>query len=113
MFYKILFTGLFIFFIIACDAPRNNPLDIHNPNREFGRVEGRVFSLSIPHQPLADVHVYSPKDSMLVHTDGYGFFSVNNILPHNDWLQFSKDGYHKDSVFVNWTGENKNILKLT
>lgn len=112
MFFKYLFIGFFIFLFYACDAPRNNPLDIHNPNRELGRMEGRVYSLSLPHQALIGVQIYFAKDSLLLHTDESGFFLMNNLSLRNGWLRFSKQGYHDDSVYVDWNGDDQKYLEI-
>jgi hypothetical protein len=107
---KILTLIFGVFVLTACEAPRNNPLDVHNADRKFGALSGRVQSVSLPRQPLEGVYVYSRQDKLMLQTDTDGYFLFNNMLPRNDWIFFSQEGFHSDSVFIDWS-EDKSQFK--
>jgi len=105
--FSIVFSMLFL---TACDAPRNNPLDVHNSGRKFGTLTGRVQSISLPRRPLQGVQVYCRQDNLMIKTDAQGNFEFNSIIPRDDWIFFYHDGYHNDSLYIDWNGD-KNLSK--
>ena len=102
MLYHTITIGFILFFLIACDAPRYNPLDPHNPDRQFVSLQGQVSTVSMPHQPLAGVTIYSKEEQLFLISDAQGYFSADNIQPLNDWLFFEKEGFQNDSLYLDW-----------
>jgi len=102
--------GILLF--AACDAPRNNPLDVHNSGRKLGTLTGRVQSLSLPRQPLEGVQVYSRQDNLMLQTDVQGYFTFSSIIPRSNWISFYHDGYHNDSLFIDWEGDKNQSKEM-
>jgi hypothetical protein len=90
---------------LACDAPRDNPLDPQNPEYRYGTIKGSVQTFCLPHRPVPGVQVTWGPDSRMVHADANGQFVISDILPNNGILYLHANGYRADSVNVQW---NKN-----
>ncbi len=100
----------FIFLILAalfnaCSAPRNNPLDAQNPNRELSEIRGRVFTLRLPHRPVSDVQVLFLQDKRATLSGPDGMFEFKNVIRYNGYLHFFKPGYHPDSLYLRWDNQ--------
>lgn len=100
----IIFIQLILF---RCDAPRNNPLDPQNPNNAFAVIEGVVQTFSVPRHSIAGVNVLWKNSGTMKVTDENGYFRFEEILPKNGWLNFEREGFHDDSVFITWNQLNK------
>ncbi len=100
----IIFIQIMLF---RCDAPRNNPLDPQNPHNSFVVLEGVVQTFSVPRNSIAGVDVLWKNSGATTITDENGYFRFEEILPKDDWLMFEKEGFHDDSIFINWNQLNK------
>lgn len=87
---------------LACDAPRDNPLDPKNPEYKYGTIIGSVQTFCLPHRPIPLVEVTWGPDNRSVRADANGQFVIDDILPNNGALFFHADGYRADSVSVQW-----------
>jgi len=96
----------------ACDAPRNNPLDIHNPNYSYSDLIGQVRSLSLPHQGLSGAGILWRNNQIYRQSDLNGYFTFEGLQQKNGWLIFSKDGYHTDSLFIDWNSSQIHALDV-
>ena len=111
-FTHILITLTFLLFNlhISCDAPRNNPLDPKNPNSAFSSISGHVHTITDSRKPISNVAVYWRNADRLVFTNQNGSFSIQDVIPENGWLTFSREGYLPDSTEVIWSeGRNVNL----
>lgn len=88
--------------LLRCDAPRNNPLDSQNPKNAFVVLEGVVQTFSVPRHSIAEVKVLWENSGTMMATDKNGYFKFEEILPKNGWLNFEREGFHDDSVFIMW-----------
>ena len=93
--------------LYTCDAPSYNPLDPENPDNNLAIISGQVETFSIPHVPIEKVNVYWRDGNRLMQTDLIGYFQIENIIPNDGWIHFSKSGYLDDSVYIEW-GQNLN-----
>ena len=93
---------------ISCNAPRSNPFDPGNPNYSFVSLSGTVQTFSLPYTGIAGVSVFWSNSNIDVSTDADGKFIIDNIMPINGKLIFSKDGYLSDSLDVIW-GNSKSL----
>jgi hypothetical protein len=99
----VLLGGALLFAaLVACSAPRNNPLDANNPDRKLSGIEGKVLSLSLPHRPIAGAEVEFPSGQRLTFSDTHGRFSLANVHRYNGWLHVAKPGFHADSLYLQW-----------
>ncbi len=96
-----------ILLLNSCDAPRENPLDPNSSDNQLGTIEGAVQTFSLPYTPIKDVEVYWKPGSKMVYTDANGNFSVPNTKKVNGQLIFRKEGYHNDTVMVDWANSRK------
>ncbi len=97
--------------LISCNAPRNNPLDVHNPDRPYCDIQGRVLTQSLPYKPLTNVHINFSGDEHWTLSDGQGHFALTNLKPLPGWIFFEKDGYHPDSQYVEWEGKKSKFVE--
>lgn len=98
----LLVTG--IIFFNSCDAPRENPLDPNSSENQLGILEGTVQTFSLPYTPIKDVEVFWKPGSIMVYSNANGNFSIPNVKTVNGQLIFRKDGYHNDTIMVDWAG---------
>jgi hypothetical protein len=96
LFLMLFGLGLFI----TCDAPRHNPLDPDNPDNNLAFLSGQIETLS--HLPVSKANVYWPNDNCYLETDNQGYFKIDNILPEDGWIYFSKKGFLDDSMYIEW-----------
>ncbi len=97
-----LFLLVAIGLVTSCSAPRNNPLDANNPNRKLSGIRGKIYTLSLPHQPLHGAQVQFTPAQRLTFSNQKGTFNLPNVQRYNGYLYFFKSGYHKDSLFLQW-----------
>jgi len=102
----------FLLFVIRCDAPRNNPLDINNPRRELGLIEGRVLTQSLPYKPLPMTNIRFTGDGRWTQCNEQGKFKLDNIKRQPGWLFFEKLGYHRDSLYIDWQGSKAKVVEM-
>jgi hypothetical protein len=102
----ITFLWIVQFALLNCDAPRNNPLDPENPDSPYAFLQGKVQSISLI--PLEGAGVYWRNYDVSVKTDSKGNFQFEYLPPENGWIFFEKEGFHRDSVLVNW-GRQKTV----
>lgn len=88
--------------VISCNAPRNNPLDPGNPNYPYVSISGKVLTFSPPYTGIPGVSVYWSNANTEVKTDTNGNFLIDNILPVNGQIIFTKSGYRPDTLNVVW-----------
>ncbi len=98
--------------LISCNAPRNNPLDPENPNYPFASISGKVLTFSLPYTGIPGVSVYWSNANLIVKTDTTGNFVINNILPVNGQLIFTKTGYRADTLNVVWKNSKSLIYNV-
>ncbi len=96
-----------VIFLNSCDAPRENPLDPNSNDNQLGTIGGTVQTFSLPYTPIKDVEVFWKPGNRMVYTDMNGDFSVPNIKTENGQLIFRKEGYHNDTVMVDWAGRRE------
>lgn len=63
-------------------------------------IYGYVKTVALPRRTIPGVKVYWKNQSMITQTDASGFYQFENVIQNNGWLYFEKEGYSKDSVFV-------------
>ena len=102
----LIFSG--ILFLNSCDAPRENPLDPNSSDNQLGTIEGTIQTFSLPYTPIKDVEVFWKPGNKMVYSDANGNFSIPNIKTEMGQLIFRKEGYHNDTVMVNWPGRKVN-----
>lgn len=110
---RIRTVGTFFFIVIlffsnSCDAPRNNPLDPENGDKNIGVIEGLIQSVSLPRKPIEGASIFWSDKNIFAETNQSGIFKIENVIPNDDWLIFDKTGYSADSFFVKWNNQ-KNI----
>ncbi|MEJ2542501.1 MAG: carboxypeptidase-like regulatory domain-containing protein [Calditrichaceae bacterium] len=96
----------------TCDAPRHNPLDPENPDNNLVILSGQVKTMSSPETPVSDVNVLWPDGNKLDQTDNNGDYQIENIVPNNGWLYFSKSGYLSDSIYIEWNKQKRLDINL-
>lgn len=96
-----------IMLLNSCDAPRENPLDPNSSDNQLGSIDGAVQTFSLPYTPIKNVEVYWKPGNRMVYSDANGNFSLPNVKTENGQLIFRKEGYHNDTVMVEWSGSRK------
>ena len=91
-------------FAAGCDAPRDNPLDPNNPDNVFTSLSGTVLTVSVPNEPISSVNVFWSNENILVKTGANGRFQIDDLFAEDGYLYFEKEGYSRDSLFINWNG---------
>jgi hypothetical protein len=91
----------------SCNALRENPLDPNSEDNILGSISGTVQTYSLPYTPIAGVEVYWRSGNILVLTDTAGNFTISNVKTENGPLIFRKEGFHSDTIQVNWKGTKK------
>jgi len=95
-----------------CEAPRDNLLDPANPDNKYQYISGIVKSISVPFNPIRDVHIIWQQQVLNTYTGAAGQFSIETFNAKDGWLFFSKEGYISDSVFVAWDQNNEKHFEL-
>ena len=98
-------SGIILF--NSCDAPRENPLDPNSSDNLLGTISGTVQTFSLPYTPIKDVEVLWKPGNILVYTDASGNFTIPNVKRENGSLIIRKEGYHNDTVQIDWAGNQK------
>lgn len=81
---------------------RIDNISLH-PN--VGSLDGFVQTEDSPNQPIANVKVFWKNQNVYASTNSSGYFKIDNIPIKSGMIYFEKDGFKKDSVYVNWTSE--------
>lgn len=68
-------------------------------------IFGFVKTVSLPRRVIPNVKVFWKNQSMITETDAAGRYQFDNVIQNNGWLYFEKDGYSKDSVFVQFNNQ--------
>jgi hypothetical protein len=106
----ILFSWVFIG--LSCDAPRSNPLDPLNQDNSLVILEGYVKSESLPREPLSGTTILFENSGLITSTDNNGYFKLDNIRSKKGWVKFNKDGFVKDSLFVDWGSDKTKSVEI-
>ncbi len=72
----------------------------------IGELDGYVKTQTTPQQAIQNVKIFWKNENISTLTDINGYYKINNVNLTNGYLYFDKDGYSKDSLLVNWGGEN-------
>ena len=72
----------------------------------IGQLDGYVKTQTTPQQAIQNVKITWGKNIFITLTDINGYYKISNINMNNGYLYFEKDGYSKDSLLVNWAGQN-------
>lgn len=91
----------------SCDALRENPLDPNSSDNLLGTIKGTVQTYSLPYTPVANVEVLWKPGNAISYTDTSGNFTIANVKTVDGYLTFRKEGFHIDSILVNWKGTRK------
>jgi hypothetical protein len=94
-------------FLNSCEAPRENPLDPNSNDNLLGTIDGTVQTFSLPYTPIKNVEVFWKPGNILVYSDTGGNFIIPNVKTENGTLIFRKEGYHTDTVEIDWAGARK------
>lgn len=73
-------------------------------------IYGYVKTVALPRKALPYVNVYWKNQSILTQTDATGRYQFDNLSKNNGWLYFEKEGYSRDSVFVQFN--NQAIMQI-
>lgn len=105
-FTQILKVSLVVIIILivnlSCDAPHSNPFDPENPNKQFLKIEGYVYSFSLPRVSLQNALVLWLPENKAAITSENGYFKIETFSKKEGWLVVMLDGYRPESIFVNW-----------
>lgn len=93
----------------SCDAPRKNPLDVHNPNSDWAELSGTVTASGTPSNVVEQVMVVWNDDKIAV-TDKDGRYALHQIQAKDGWLRCFCDGYENDSLFIAW-GKRRKVVQ--
>ncbi len=74
-------------------------------NYTTATIYGYVKTVALPRRVIPEVRVYWKNQSIITQTDANGRYQLDNIIQNNGWLYFEKDGYSKDSVFVQFDNQ--------
>ena len=106
-FFLIIALGIMI---ASCDALHDNPLDPDNPDNKMFCIEGYVVTVKYSPLPIDKVRVFWGNENVEVLTNSLGYFKINCDNTKDGWLCFEKQGFTKDSVYVEWKGKKKNQI---
>lgn len=101
----LILSGLIL--LNSCEAPRDNPLDPNSSDNLLGTIEGTVQTFSLPYTPIKNVEVIWKPGNILVYSDVNGNFSIPNIKTENGPLIIRKEGFHTDTIQIDWAGKRK------
>ena len=96
----------------TCDAPRYNPLDPKNPENHLVLLSGQIETISLPRITINNADVYWQDGDRLIQTDSEGYFRIENIVPNDGWLRFSKMGYLDDSLYIEWSQDSERHVNI-
>jgi len=68
-------------------------------------IFGFVKTVALPRRVIPNVKVFWKNQSIITETDATGRYQFDNVIQNNGWLYFEKDGYSKDSVFVQFNNQ--------
>ena len=94
--------------VIACNAPRTNPLDPDNENNVYVSVEGTVLTESFPRSPVEGAEIFWKGADRQFITGADGMFRFEEIIREDGWLYINRVGFTPDSQYIEW-GLDKNI----
>lgn len=95
---------------ISCSAPRDNPLDVNNPDNQVALLDGYVHTASLPHSGISNANILFESAGVSAVTDANGYFSFKTIKLVSGWVKISATGYLTDSIYVDLTPGLKKTL---
>ncbi len=101
-------TFILLAAVIACNAPRTNPLDPDNEHNVYVKIEGTVQTVTVPRRPVADVQIEWEGGGNITYTSGNGAFLIEDVVKSDGWLRFEHPLYYPVSKFISW-GMDKTI----
>jgi hypothetical protein len=78
--------------------------------RDVTRIDGYVKTISLPSKPISGVKVTLKNQNIVVQTDATGYYKFTNIQMTNSIITFEADGYYKDSVNAQVSGQQTKKL---
>ena len=108
--YKAALCLLLGFFFAACSAPRDNPLDVNNPDNQVALLDGYVHTASLPHTGIANASILFESAGVSAVTDANGYFSFKTIKLVSGWLKVSASGYLTDSIYIDLSAGLKKTI---
>ncbi len=104
-FYKIKrFFFVFVLMLVinlSCEAPHTNPLDPENPSASKGIIEGHVYTLSLPRNPIPDALIFWRPENKATISNQSGYFKLEISNNQSGWLIVNLNGYKSDSIYIN------------
>ncbi|MGP8322353.1 MAG: hypothetical protein ACT6FE_08580, partial [Methanosarcinaceae archaeon] len=70
------------------------------------------LTLSLPHQPISGVEMGLKNQSLMLHSGADGKFKFENISQQNGWLHYSKNEFHPDSLYIDWTEDKGSFFEI-
>ena len=99
-----IFRSLIVFMVllsvVACDAPKLNPLDPNNPDSRLGQISGIV--LNTARESISGAKVIWKNQNILAVTAVNGSYKFEDIIMNDGWIYFEKEKYYKDSLYLQW-----------
>jgi len=109
-YYFICIYAFLLFIQCVSDAERKNPYD---PNsaiyKDYGVIQGTVYTLYPPYQPLADVKLALEPLASFTYTDNSGQFRFQNLSFQDYSLVVNKQGYAADTCDIIVTNKQAEI----
>jgi hypothetical protein len=89
---------------------KSKRIDNVSLQHNVGSIDGFVQTSDLPNQPISNVKVFWKNQNAYATTNSSGYFKIDNVSIKSGMIYFEKDGFKKDSLYVNWTNErNKRI----
>ncbi|HSD62401.1 MAG TPA: hypothetical protein VLB50_01350 [Ignavibacteriaceae bacterium] len=82
-------------------------MDPNSSDNLLGIISGTVQTYSLPYTAIANVEVLWKPGNIISYTNASGNFTIANIKTVDGFLLFRKEGFHTDSIKVNWKGTKK------
>ena len=77
-----------------------------------GQIDGTVRAAAPSLKTLSGVKVFWKNQNILITTNSQGNFGFNNISYNSGWMFFEIDGYSKDSLYVELSGQIGKVKHL-
>jgi hypothetical protein len=80
---------VFLLINTACKAPRDNPLDVNNPDNQIAILDGYVRTVSLPRTAIANAKILFEAAGVATVTDNNGYFSFRSLNLTSGWVKIS------------------------
>ena len=75
-------------------------------------IDGYVKTVASPNQAISGVKVTWGNQNLVTLTDAYGYYKIPDVTKNNGYITFEKDGYAKESLWVQFNDQYSSYKRI-